>query len=150
MPSRPDLQSLAQQAHEEIRRTGESGRRASGEANIGGGWRTLGAWLVLVAIVVFSEMHITELEAVARIVLPSHAAKRKQAELEQLLEQARDALEASRDEDNGLPEALPHAALAAVVRYERNDAHYRLVASSGDVTVAMDADGNREVTVGKN
>jgi hypothetical protein len=40
--------------------------------------------------------------------------------------------------------------LAAVVHYERRDADYRLVASSGEVTVTMDADGNREVTVGTN
>jgi hypothetical protein len=141
MPSKPDLHSLAQQAHDEVRRTGDQARRAPG---------TLGAWLVLVGIVVFSEMHITELEAVVRNVLPGHAAKRKQIELERVLVQARDALEAARDAAGALPEALPHAALASVVRYERGDAGYRLVASSGEVTVALDDAGNREVTLRDN
>jgi len=147
MPSRPDLHSLAQEAHEEVRRPGEQARRASDKRNAGGGWRALGAWLVLVGIVVFSEMHVTELEAALRNVLPGHATKRKQVELEQVLVQARDAVEAARDTAGALPEALPHAALAAVVRYERGDAGYRLVASSGDVTVALDDAGNREVTL---
>jgi hypothetical protein len=146
MPSKPDLHSLAQQAHDEVRRTGDQARRASGTRAAGSGWRTLGAWLVLVGIVVFSEMHITELEAVVRNVLPGHAAKRKQIELERVLVQARDALEAARD----AAEALPHAALASVVRYERGDAGYRLVASSGEVTVALDDAGNREVTLRDN
>jgi hypothetical protein len=150
MPSKPDLHSLAQQAHDEVRRTGDQARRASGTRAAGSGWRTLGAWLVLVGIVVFSEMHITELEAVVRNVLPGHAAKRKQIELERVLVQARDALEAARDAAGALPEALPHAALASVVRYERGDAGYRLVASSGEVTVALDDAGNREVTLRDN
>jgi hypothetical protein len=150
MPSRPDLQSLAQEAHEEVRRSGEQGRRAAGKRKTGGGWRTLGAWLVLIGIVVFSELHITELESVLRNLLPSHAAQRKQLELEQLLMRAREAVEVARTAGGSLPEALPHAALAAVVHYERRDADYRLVASSGEVTVTMDADGNREVTVGTN
>lgn len=147
MPSKVDLHSLAQEAHDEVRRSGEQVRRASGKRRAGGGWRTLGAWAVLIGVVVFSEMHVTELEALVRNVLPGHAAKRKQVELEQVLLRARDAVEAARGAAGALPEALPHAALAAVVRYERGDTGYRLVASSGEVTVALDDAGNREVTV---
>ena len=150
MPSRPDLHSLAQQAHDEVRRIDDAGRRASAQRKTRGGWRTLGAWTLLIGIVVFSEMHVTELESVVRNLLPSHAAQRKQVELERVLLQARDAIEATRGADGALPESLPHAALAAVVHYERSDPGYRLVASSGDVTVALDAEGNREVTVREN
>lgn len=145
MPQKPDLHDLVQQAGDEVRRTtGRTGRAPPRKLHTG--WKALAAWSALIALIAFGEMHVRELEIIARGVMPERAATGVERELDRVLTQARDAIEAARGTDGTLPEALPHAALAAVVRYELSESAYLLSMSSSGVTVTLDGDGNRQVT----
>lgn len=66
-------------------------------------------------------------------------------DLEVTLYQARTMVEQFKAAQGALPETLPHAAMASVVRYERDESNYKLVASMMGVHVTLGPDG-RNVT----
>ena len=143
MQSKPDLHSLTRAAYDEVQETATRAERrklASAEHD-----RSRPAtWALIGALLVYGLWHLGDLH------LPSRKSTRAEADLESVLAQARDAVEAVRRTERALPDALPSASLAAVVRYERyaNDHHeesYRLSASSHGITLLLDSDGNREV-----
>lgn len=62
-------------------------------------------------------------------------------DLEAIVARARDAIEAARGASGELPAALPNAAMASVVRYEKNQNEYRLSATAMGVRVTREPDG---------
>lgn len=62
-------------------------------------------------------------------------------DLEAIVARARDAIEAARVASGELPAALPNAAMASVVRYEKNQNEYRLSATAMGVRVTREPDG---------
>jgi hypothetical protein len=147
MQSKPDLHSLTRAAYDEVQATASRSQRAKSPRGARASW-TPAVWALLGVLLVYGLWHLGDLH------LPSRKSTRAEADLESVLVQARDAVEAVRRAERALPDALPSASLAAVVRYERyvNDHHeesYRLSASSHGVTLLLDSDGNREVRKSK-
>lgn len=64
------------------------------------------------------------------------------------VDQARAAVETAKTRTGELPDALPNASLAAVVRYEPERDEYRLVATMMGVRVTLQRDGTRSTDVG--
>lgn len=62
-------------------------------------------------------------------------------DLEAIVARARDVIEAARGATGELPAALPNAALASVVRYEKGQKDYRLSATAMGVRVTLEPDG---------
>lgn len=62
-------------------------------------------------------------------------------DLEAIVASARDAIEAARGASGELPAAVPNAALASVVRYEKGEKDYRLSATAMGVRVTREPDG---------
>lgn len=69
-------------------------------------------------------------------------------DLESAVDQARTVIDASRAKDGELPETLPNAALASVVRYEPDAGGYRLIASMMGVRVTLERDGKKSMETG--
>ena len=143
MESKPDLHSLTRAAYDEVQETAtRSLRKKSAKGENARSMPVV--WALLGVLLVYGLWHLGDLH------LPSRKSTRAEADLERVLTQARDVVEAARRSDRTLPDTLPSASLAAVVRYERyvNDHHeesYRLSASSQGITLLLDSDGNREV-----
>ncbi len=141
MQSKPDLHSLTQAAYDEVQETtGRSRRPTSGKGQPL--WWKPAAWTLLGVLLVYGLWQLGNLS--------SRKGASAEADLESVLTQARDVVEAARRADRDLPDALPSASLAAIVRYERyvNDHHeqaYRLSVSSHGITLWLDSDGNRDV-----
>ena len=72
-------------------------------------------------------------------------AGRVASDLEAVIEAARLSVEKAKGETGRLPDSLPNAALAAVVRYERGQSDYRLSTSVLGVRVTLERDGSKIV-----
>jgi hypothetical protein len=77
-----------------------------------------------------------------------HSEERVVRDLDSIIEQARHSVESARREMGRLPERIPNAALANLVIYDYSGEVYRLFAASGDVSITLDADGNKKVDKG--
>lgn len=64
-------------------------------------------------------------------------------ELDQIVEQARGAVEAAKAENGALPDALPNAALSNVVAYDHDNDTYQLTATIMGVRVTLARDGRK-------
>ena len=69
-------------------------------------------------------------------------------DLEAVVARARDAIEAARGTSGELPAAVPNAALASVVRYEKGQNEYRLSATAMGVRVTREPDGKTRTEKG--
>lgn len=69
-------------------------------------------------------------------------------DLEMAVDQARTSVEAAKSSTGDLPEALPNASLAAVVRYEPDKDDYKLVATMMGVRVTLQRNGAKTTDVG--
>lgn len=143
MQPRPDLHSLAREAYDEVRQTTDRSRR-SRSATRSSGWPASATVSLVVVLAALGAWHF----GLFHTSTPSR--ERIQADLENVLDQARDAVESERRATGRLPDAVPNASLAAVVGYDRyvydhGEGTYRLSASSAGMTVYLDGSGNREV-----
>ena len=77
-----------------------------------------------------------------------HSEERVVRDLETIIEQARYSVESSRAEMGRLPERIPNAALANLVFYDYSGEVYRLYTASGEVSVTLDAEGNKRIDKG--
>lgn len=140
---RPNLHDLTREAYDEIRQaTHRSGRSRS--ATRKSNWPISAGLSIVVVLVALVAWHFGVFHS------PTPSRGRIQADLEKVLDQARNALESERRDTGRLPDAVPNASLAAIVRYERHvydhgEGTYRLSASSAGITVYLDGSGNREV-----
>lgn len=128
-----DLDRLIRTAESEV--VGRAQRPAPTATHGGPGKAgTVGVGVVLLALFV---------GCVYWLVSISRPPPKKQVaeDLRQVLSQARDSVEASRDETGTLPPALPDAALAALADYEVEGDKYRLSATLLGVRVSMEWDG---------
>lgn len=141
MQTPSDIDRLARAADEAITRAGREqpaiGQLARPRR---GAWRITLAVLILLPAMV-SQAHWAWLDEMTRYLLPGRARTAEQSELQLVLGQARAAVEAARTPSGGLPPALPSAALAALVRYERVGPSYRLSMAGREVLASMDGDG---------
>lgn len=69
-------------------------------------------------------------------------------DLQTVLDRARDAIETSKAEAGKLPDALPNAALASVVKYEHDNTDYQLTATIMGVKVTMERSGRKTTELG--
>jgi hypothetical protein len=94
-------------------------------------WMVVGILLVIIAAslaALWSELRPPGAADIAR-------------DLEAIVARARDAIEGARGASGELPAALPNAALASVVRYEKGQKEYRLSATAMGVRVTLEPDG---------
>ena len=78
-----------------------------------------------------------------------HSADQTTRDLEAIVDQTREAVEAVRMAQGRLPDALPNAALAGLVAYTPAGNVYQLFAASGGVSVTLGPDGKKTVTRGQ-
>ncbi len=69
-------------------------------------------------------------------------------DLEQVVDQARDVIEASRAQTGQLPSVMPNAALASVVQYHPESGQYQIVVSMMGVRVTLQKGGTKRTEVG--
>lgn len=69
-------------------------------------------------------------------------------DLDAIIEQARQAVDAALAAQGRLPDALPNAALAGLVAYTPVGNSYQLFAASGGVSVTLEPDGKKTVKQG--
>lgn len=77
-----------------------------------------------------------------------HSAAQTAEDLDAIVEQARQGVEAARVAQGRLPDALPNAALAGLVAYTPVGNNYQLFAASGGVSVTLEPDGAKTVKKG--
>ena len=77
-----------------------------------------------------------------------HSADQALRDLDTIIDQARDVVEATRTAQGRLPDVLPNAALAGVVAYTSAGNAYQLFAASGSVSVKLDPDGKKTFSKG--
>lgn len=70
------------------------------------------------------------------------------ADLDTIIEQAREGVESARVAQGRLPDTLPNAALAGLVAYTPAGSSYQLFASSGGVSITLEPDGKKTVRNG--
>lgn len=145
MSTPTDLDRLARQADEALV-AAERSREAVGQSAITGrriAQALLAAVMVVVLLVLQANFAWTQrLEA---LLLPQRASEQALADMRTVLESARAAVEAARVRSGSLPMALPSAAHAALVRYERVANTYRLSMTDGQLLATMEADGTLDV-----
>lgn len=78
----------------------------------------------------------------------THSADQALRDLDAIIDQARDLVEATRTAQGRLPDALPNAALAGVVAYTPAGNAYQLFAASGSFAVKLDPDGKKTFSKG--
>lgn len=142
MDPKTDFDQLARQADEAIavadRRRSASRSRAVGRRGVSHTWT-----IVLLALpLLWAEVHFSWMEGLSDRAFPSSVVQQGQTELKAVLETARAAVESARATGGALPNALPAAALAALVRYERVGTSYRLSMTDGHSLATMDGDGS--------
>ena len=97
--------------------------------------------IVLLALTIYVIASIS-----ARLTPPG--SKEIARDLEIALEQARTAVEEAKNRTGKLPEALPNASLASVVRYEHQEDDYRLSTTIMGIRVTLEPDGRKHVEMG--
>ena len=146
MKPKTDFASLAREASEEIRR-GSKPLPTEPPKPSQLRWPVLVACAALAILAMAAETRFGLVDAVTEFVMPARTARHVQADLETILDQAKAAIDGALGADGGLPDALPNAALAALVRYDRvGKSSYRLTVSGGDVVVTQDSAGNRSIS----
>ena len=147
MDPKADLIRLAREADEAIavadRQRAESQLRRSPQAGALARRRAIrvGLAVLLLLPLVMLQTHFALIERLADRVFPSHALQREQTDMKTVLDSARATVESARSRLGALPDALPSAALAALVSYERRGDTYRLSMSDGHTVATMDGDG---------
>jgi len=145
MSTPTDLDRLARQADEALV-AAERRREAVGQSAFTGrriAQALLAAVMVVVLLVLQANFAWTQqLEA---LLVPQRASEQALADMRTVLESARAAVEAARVRSGSLPMALPSAAHAALVRYERVANTYRLSMTDGQLLATMEADGTLDV-----
>jgi hypothetical protein len=77
-----------------------------------------------------------------------HGSGQTIGDLDAIIEQARQVVEAARVAEGRLPDTLPNAALAGVVAYTPVGNSYRLFSASAGVSVTLEMDGRKTVKQG--
>jgi hypothetical protein len=131
-----DLAELIQQAEGEVSKQVRREPAAPGGSFVG---PALGA--VLAALAIYAVYALWSLFA------PPSAGKVTR-DLEVAVEAARVSVEKAKSESGQLPDALPSAALGAVVRYEHGRSDYRLSATILGVRVTLESDGKKVIEKG--
>lgn len=138
-PSRSDgtdLDALIQQAHHETLRVERAAQAPRRRALAGRLW---GAVLLAVAALALHYLW-------SAFAPPSTTQTTR--DLEAAVDAARKSIEDERSRTGRLPEALPNAALASVVRYEPDASTYKLSATILGVRVTLENDGHKTTETG--
>jgi hypothetical protein len=145
MTTPTDLDRLAHQADEALE-AADRRRAAVGSSRFTG--RRIAQGLLaalLVLVVLLLQTHFAWTQRLEALLFPERAAQQGLADMRTVLEAARAAVEAARASSGSLPEALPSAAHAALVRYERIVNTYRLSMTDGHLLATMESDGTLDI-----
>ncbi|MDH4152082.1 MAG: hypothetical protein OEV67_16400 [Betaproteobacteria bacterium] len=104
-------------------------------------------WMVRVAGLLLIAGAVWAVDTMWHHVVP-HSEERVTRDLAAIIEQARQSVESARAELGRLPERIPNAALANLVFYDYSGEVYRLYTASGEVSVTLDAEGNKRIDKG--
>ena len=136
-----DIDQLSRQADKAVlaadRSRGQPGPAAARERRIK---KVIGIFALLLPLLVL-QVHFAWIERLIAHVFPARALAHSQADMKAVLGAAREAVESVRLRLGALPEALPGAALAALVQYERSGDTYSLSMSDGHSVATMDGNG---------
>ncbi len=134
-----DLEALIQKAHHETLRAERGPQVPPPRRALAG--RLWGA--LLLAVAAFA------LHALWSAFAPPSTSQTAR-DLEAAVDAARKSVEAERSRTGRLPDALPNAALASVVRYEPEVSTYKLSATILGVRVTLETDGRKTTETGVN
>lgn len=141
MTNQSDIDRLAREADEAIASAGltraQSRSGGPGRQQV---TRGLIVFLLLLPLLVL-QAHFAVIESLTHLAFPARALRQGQADMKAVLGAAREAVEAVRRGSGALPDAIPSAALAALVHYDRRGDAYRLSMSDGRSIATMDGDG---------
>jgi len=141
MSSPTDLDRLARQADEALakadRHRGARGTRPASSKRLG---QVLAVAVLALPLLVL-QAHFAWVDQLAALLFPAHRVQQDQADLQAVLEAARMSVESAKARSGALPDALPSAAHAALVSYERRGDTYRLSMAGGQLLATMDAEG---------
>ena len=145
MTTPTDLDRLARQADEAL--VADERRRAAVGASRFTGRRIAQGLMaaVLLVVLVVLQANFAWTQRLEAWLFPDRAAQQGLADMRTVLEAARAAVEATRAASGSLSAALPSAAHAALVRYERVANTYRLSMTDGRLLATMEADGSLDV-----
>lgn len=125
-----DISKLIKQADEQVRhhdqRTSTSKRKSLPGAAIWNG--------VLLAVIVYAGVTVSD-------ALSPPSEERVAHDLEQLIEHARQMVDDIQKDTGKLPDAIPNAALASAVQYEKRSTDYKLTATVLGVRVTLEGSG---------
>ncbi len=137
-PDGADLDALIDQAHQETLRAGHPSH--------GPKRRALASRLSSMVLLAAAAFALYQLWSV--FAPPSTGQTTR--DLEAAVDAARQSIEDERSRTGRLPEALPNAALASVVRYEPDASTYKLSATILGVRVTLQSDGQKTTETGVN
>jgi hypothetical protein len=141
MNTQSDIDRLAREADEAIASAGlKRAQPRSGGPGRHQVTRGLIALLLVLPLLVL-QAHFAVIENLTHLAFPTRALRQGQTDMKAMLGSAREAVEAVRRGSGALPDALPSAALAALVQYDRRGDTYRLYMSDGRSIATMDGDG---------
>jgi hypothetical protein len=137
-----DIDQLAREADQAAVAISK-GRAVPGtEASRGGLVKWVLSGFVLLLPLIVLQAHFSWFDQLCARVFPARVVAQGQADMKVVLVSARDAVEAAKSAQGALPDALPSAALAALVQYQRSGNSYRLTMSDGYSVATMEADGS--------
>lgn len=137
------LDELIRKATQEAQDGQAQRARGHTRAALGGAWKLV-AWVVICVVTT-----VWALLQLLGLLMPASQAQVRN-DLALAARQARDEIEKARSRDGVLPDRIPNAALASLVRYEIKGTGYQLVVLTVKDRLEMDEKGTQAITERKN